>query len=256
MKESNWAILQARNLYVFGINNPVMFVDPSGLRIEIVGSIDDAIEILYYLNMLTVDLLDFVSNRQETRHTVTYTAMDSSYFPIGTQLIRDLINHSARIQIELTTNSSRIEARPGAHVRERGSNSEIFFNPNQIAYTYVDNGFGSYVRAERACAHVILAHELIHGLRYAHGFGQGEARREFRFIDPLGDLRSRSILVEELQTIGISNFGDSDRVRTMHGVNENAIRREHGLPRRISFTPANQQAREDARIAFNDRYNF
>ena len=30
MKDSNWTILQAGNLYVFCINNPVMFADPSG----------------------------------------------------------------------------------------------------------------------------------------------------------------------------------------------------------------------------------
>jgi len=33
--ENNWAILQAGNLYTFGLNNPVMWADPSGLIIEL-----------------------------------------------------------------------------------------------------------------------------------------------------------------------------------------------------------------------------
>jgi len=46
MQEDLYTILQSANLYVFGLSNPIMFIDPSGLRVELcVYATDEQIEL-------------------------------------------------------------------------------------------------------------------------------------------------------------------------------------------------------------------
>ena len=213
-----WAIMQAGNLFVFCVNNPVMWIDPSGRTIILSGSEEDRVIILDNLNELTDHTLDF--NRTTGRlEIVAWADSDNINFAYGNRLIERLINNRDTITIKI--NHTHISGNFWDPAGGRGIlNHTILFDPN-------------FMTDERP-AFIGLAHELIHGhfvARERHVFG---STYEATFIpNPMSPLRSTHMVREvrniEYAVIGIGEFnirGD---------ITENMIRAEHGIAERRRY---------------------
>ena len=91
---------------------------------------------------------------------------------------------------------------------------------------------------------MVMGHELIHAHRAANGFIVPRSQTTYHgFRLPDGSWRSiQNHSVEELQTIGIMTFCrvtypflNTYFLFVPGGLSENALRREHGLPRRLTW---------------------
>ena len=103
MQRNTAAILQSGNLYAYAINNPIMWVDPSGRVIVLAGNADQRRNTLAGLQELTRDTLRQVPitlNSGRTRWEVRYTEVGGTDREVGTQTIRRLVGsprvHSVR----------------------------------------------------------------------------------------------------------------------------------------------------------------
>jgi len=95
-QDGPWAIMQAGNLFVYTANNPVMFIDPSGLVLRISGTVEERDAILADLNSLTRDNLELTLYSLDTETgvgvwTVSYTEGWGNNLGVGTSLIREII---------------------------------------------------------------------------------------------------------------------------------------------------------------------
>ena len=83
-----------------------------------------------------------------------------------------------------------------------------------------------------------IMHELIHALRHFEGntlWGYGLSL----YLDPSGTVRRTHTPLEELYTIGVLYQMREDGPWAFPtGITENALRAEHGLPRRLSWFSA------------------
>jgi len=237
MQSSTNAILQAGNLYVYTINNPVRWIDPTGLVIQLSRNENERMNTLSYLQMLTRDELS-VSVEQgrfgRNTYTVSYTPMDGTDLAVGTQLIRDMINHKHTTRISLCDGDSNILADHAwnSMLLGVGSGSTIFFNPIQEALPYVADWSMGVSRQEQIPHYIILGHELIHALRMARGqYLPDSFTAPVTFQDPAGVLTTEHQRMEEILTIGLRMQGVG-RTRPS-GITENMLRREHGHPMRV-----------------------
>ena len=164
--------------------------------------------------------------------------------PVGTQLIRDLVNsrHMTSIHIYHRYTGYRTLHATNAANKHVGAGTRINFNPNLRRCTFADNWEGGASFPDLQLNHISLGHELIHAYRASRGMrvhGDEHIPHSFQDLDGrwVTDFRHTR---EELETIGIrffdSRFGNRF-LGTLIGVNENALRAEHGLARRVSWSP-------------------
>jgi len=253
MQSSNYAILQVGNLFAYTMNNPIMWVDPTGMVIELAGNWNQQQTLLSYLQMLTDHRLRITDSRGTVG--IYEMAGADSRLSYGNALIYDLINHERKVRISLNNNGINnltlksygafthrtIESRAGS-----GSDSVLLFDPNNTGYTWVyNNGPGGVSSLQSMPAHITLAHELIHAYRGMQGrtlrndgpnaFSSVSVQKEveWNFLF-LSGTRVTSVthtfLRDEHQTIGIGVGPGFSGGR----VTENAIRREQELPERAS----------------------
>ena len=90
MQRCAWSIVQAGNLYVFGINNPVMFIDPTGLFIQVARNSPNANAMLSSLQGMTQDTLSWSNSLCGNFLNLSITQSSSSSGSAGTELIRSL----------------------------------------------------------------------------------------------------------------------------------------------------------------------
>ncbi|MCL2388572.1 MAG: M91 family zinc metallopeptidase, partial [Defluviitaleaceae bacterium] len=234
-------ILQAGNLFVFCINNPVMWVDPSGLVIQLAGTAEQRETILSYMQTLTdhrlgtdADGIVYISSR----------ATRNIQFANGNALIERMIasEHVTRIIITDDRNAFYHRNRYNAMIPGVGAGGTIHFNPSVDAWTFTLNNSG-YSHLTSIPANIVLAHELIHADRAMRGVNLGQDRvshtirvrvdrmrisvyRIFGSTTRLTNVRHR-ISQEEMATIGL-------RLHVPGDITENMIRGEHGLRPRTS----------------------
>ena len=99
------AIMQAGNLFVYTVNNPIRWIDPSGLEIVLAGMEEQQIVMLSYLQMLTDHQLDFNRDTGSVFITSHATSHVHSYNTLtyGNILIERLITSSHVVTVNLTT---------------------------------------------------------------------------------------------------------------------------------------------------------
>ena len=241
MQSSPNAIHQAANLYAFGINNPVKWIDPSGRIIELPRNYEERNTIMYHLRQLTRDTLSYERHESASgwiSYTLAHTAVDGDSLSHGTQLIRDLINSEHTLTIEITARSSgaRRNNSINASIPGVGTGGTIYFNPNEVTHAYVAECPFSPTFIARIEPHITLGHELIHGYRYTQGiWASGRSIHGFRDPDGIWDY-TRDHRIEELYTIGITNVYWRGNYFVMRppGLSENALRREQGMPIRLT----------------------
>ena len=138
-KDNNHAILQAGNLFVFAINNPVMFIDPSGLYIV---NIDD------YVRARGATVRDFSSIGGG--RTVTYGSI-GHYFTARTIYMDDLLINEIFGWSCLLTDSMRQ-------------------NPNDFGIIIVD-GVARIRHPSQGIIHTPVKDSIMFGLWVAGGYG-------------------------------------------------------------------------------------
>jgi len=244
------SIMQAGNLYMYTIHNPVRFIDPSGLQLVLSNNEAEREEQLRLLQMLTDDPLTvrrtgnwlsgiFIPRVWEVNINKTKGA--GSELSAGTALIRSLIDSPHRTTFDFISENHRDQrtsavasnwansSTPGV-----GSNSRVRLNTRISYYSLVEGNAGSVLAYTPL--HIVLGHELIHAYRHTRGLTVRGVNvyHEFTYR---GILFNQPTSVEELQTIGLRHMQGNGSFWNPSSARftENALRAEHGLPLRIAF---------------------
>ena len=234
------------NWYSYCAGNPVNSWDPSGLAIIISDIEDENDSRLSDLRKLTSDNLKVNYDTGE----ISYIEGEKIDLPIGTDLIRELINSDVSITIRKFDRVADKEyTRNGItnYSYDRQGNCVsmiIFYDPNggtsKISYDPV-----TVTSSNVSCpSEILLGHELVHAVRVIRG----------EHVLPLQNgyysmIYSRDTIIhtfaerEELETTGISyaKFDENDKFdRIVYSQNEfkyteNALRVEAGLPVRSVY---------------------
>jgi len=216
-------------------------------------------KLLEYLNMLTDDVLDMVPTGDLRERTTSYVIIkeerEIEHRPLGTKLIRDLIQQNCRtktVKIEAFfessegsstrptnnkdwRNSGKIEDWEKAQNPEEGADAFIEINmekefdvPIIDSENYFDWNFMPF--------HIVLAHELIHAYHMVNGISK-EGIKDYEYRCRTGWIVEERVKTEELYTIGIDRYKNED-------ITENKIREEQNkiieeqqlkLNRRIAY---------------------
>jgi len=201
------------------------------------GTLEQRQELLAYLQMLTRDTLSMerviceVLGILNIRYEVRYRAIVGNRLNNGTQLIRRLVNSPYTVHIRHYDGPSMMTGL--IHPTHRCAT--VWLNTTDPVGLLVAGPSCSGNRLEDAPIHIILGHELIHALRHFEDtalWGYGSPL----YVDPSGTMRRSPTPREELHTIGISyQRRANDPWTHPTGITENALREEHGLPRRLSW---------------------
>ena len=137
------------------------------------------------------------------------------------------------LQINITSKTaegnSEIDDNPANAINGKGSNVNVYFNPNSNPQIPTLNAKTGRVNGEKRPAHVGLAHELIHGDRSMRGVAIDYSENAtYTYTNSRGLRVTQSLKKEEAATIGLKHVKKDD-------ITENDIRKEQGLKLRCSF---------------------
>ena len=215
--------------YAYCAGNPIRYVDPTGMVVQMFGSAteEERNRVLADLQQLSNHKLSFVQQDNGNWHLTEdlNTKVGENNFSNGTALISDAINneHTASIVIEHTGGFAEKDADNVAATNGEGSNVYIYYSVQQSPKIGVSRGGG--ISYEERPSYIGLAHEMIHGVRSMNGIAV-TGLVPFSIYDKTGGKITQPTFREELETIGIG--GNSRYI-----INENLIRLEHGLDKRI-----------------------
>jgi len=235
------AIMQAGNLYMYCLHNPIKWTDPSGRVIKLVGTEEEMQEMLYYLQSLTDDVLGVTA---EGTVFISRMATSNIQFPNGNTLLRRMIASTHVVTISFHDDPDGhdgfIYDNLVASTSGRGAGGRIFLNHNTRAYTYTagSDGISSLERMPR---NIVLVHELIHADRAMRGVTipldqmadvtVTVERARFspaRIASSTRNVVHFNVRLEDWATVGLGHNVAND-------ITENMIRREHGLRKRTSL---------------------
>lgn len=216
------------NWYSYAGNNPVMFVDPSGLELILQGTGDEVQSIWQRIKEFSYDVLELTQLTDDNdnlinQYRVTIAENRDGVCVSGTDLIRRLIGYDETINVQTTSD-------------ENSYNNEtqtVFFNPNYNRDVLTRNPYNGNIELCERPMFIGLAHEFIHADRDVRGvsltgwvdYQYVREERPYTF----GSISSQNSIYslgraprEELATVGIQYNSDVD-------ITENMIRAEHGL---------------------------
>ena len=240
MQSSTAAILQSANLFVYVINNPIMWIDPTGRVIQLAGTDEERQQLLGYLQTLTDHRL---SANSDGIVSISARETRSSYklFLYGNELIDRTISSHHTVTINLVTSgySELLFNLAGGTTAGVGSGGIINLRAgyNHSAITLDSAGLAVLTDTP---LNIVLAHELIHADRAMRGeiislnqLGTTSFEVARAALSPariFGNTTrtvTHTFQLEEMAAIGISHY-------TSRCITENMIRSEHGLGRRVS----------------------
>ncbi|MDO5397741.1 MAG: RHS repeat-associated core domain-containing protein [bacterium] len=217
------------NWYAYCGNNPVMYVDPSGMRLILTGSNNDREALLGYLKSLTNDNLTCEEIEFGWWDVTVEGKNDNGDLPVGTSLVRRLIeNGDYTCYVKLSDDPSSARPFDFDAASNQGSGSTVNLCTNDT--TVQVKGFWG-IKKEVIPKNIELGHELIHALRYMGG----NRRTGYGYLD--GYINDAEC--EEYETTGISYYRiDGNNTFVNAGdwyTTENALRREHGHKIRVRY---------------------
>ena len=228
------AMEDGNNWYVYCANNPVLYVDPSGLAITC--SEEDSDTIISLLDELSGNSLELEYQDGEILINKTYDTKNH----VGQTLVSELINSGETVNINagILDPNGGINSKWPAFTDPNGA-IQIYIDPNDVLgngtlYTYVEDSNGN-IEKEAFQQYIILGHELIHAWREINGLF--DYNEEQGFIPYDGNM---SAAAEEYKTMGI-NYTDAagNLMRNYSSYNgtitENGLRLENGLNVRVSY---------------------
>ncbi|MDL2273412.1 type III secretion system effector protein [Oscillospiraceae bacterium OttesenSCG-928-G22] len=220
-------------LFFLHSSNPIAYVDPSGNIVIING--DDAyrIEIMKQLRELTSLNLSMDKNGKVT---ITKPTEDSKT-PKGDALLAGLIvsGHTVTIKYAKNTYAAKEISKDDARNPYVGTGSTVFYDPYTAGSIELltENKSGN-PSMQTAPAYIVLGHELIH----AYYMIKGQSDRlpeEYTYTDSNGRTIYTYAEAEELLTVGLTSFTNPVYTGRARDYTENALREEHGLPKRVAY---------------------
>ncbi|MCH2109783.1 MAG: M91 family zinc metallopeptidase, partial [Polyangiaceae bacterium] len=255
------------NLTSYAGNNPIRYLDSSGLTIELPRAEKFAAlreQMLRELQSLTNIPLAIVAHESDgfgcsgpsiTSYTVEIVgSTDDESLAAGNKLVRAAIEHTGTIRL---TSHGKGKNHADAPVEEALRNR--WGEPGAgVARTWVVVDFDSPTskkwvgdsatgqlkqESESPPRYITLGHELIHGLRQLEGLAVSDILGWGQYRNPYAPTPGTWEALEEAETIGIP-VPQAAQVGT--GVTENDLRAEHGLEERMSHvTPKGKTAGEE-----------
>ena len=156
----------AWSTYCYCINNPVKYIDPNGLDLQLAGMKEEQEMLLAMLQRLTNYKLILHQNGTVT-HSIVKTENKDSAYHTGNTLLEQLCDQSTDAKtttISITDKKSSTYPVDENAYNGVGSDAEIRFNPNENPSLITQNETSKQVQQEGRPAHIGLAHELIHGM--------------------------------------------------------------------------------------------
>ncbi len=232
-------IKDGTNWYVYCSNNPIMFVDPWGLKIIIKGTEEEVEAIFNDLSTLTDDTLSLkpVEN-EDNKYEVVIDEKNEGEHPDGTKLVRRLIENPDGTPNEKTCTIRYDSNEQNSHTPS-GENSRVVYNPYDLS-RYTKNLQTGEIAYENRPMNIALAHELIHADRHFRGvtldkkstvaYTYPYAIHDFSYTctDLRYNYQKAYTSKEELATVGIRYDSDDD-------ITENMIRAEQDLNERVQY---------------------
>ena len=269
------AFPETLNPYAYCINNPLIYIDPTGWIIVLKGDADERQLLLNTLRKLTDDTIDLHEVEvpiipPATQYRVIIMQENEGNLPIGTSLIRKLILNPSALVLNHGYNRGQVNyVTPfrgmyfAGATDGTGTSATINFDTrSRVNVLTIDSN--GIIAERRVPDYIILGHEMVHAYHIMTGT---MIPPRIRAMSIYRDSANGGALIhlasaEELRTIGVSYFplivceDDINRPTGMlwwrrHNVtrsdygemvgfsstvfSENALRVEHGLPLRIAY---------------------
>ena len=226
------SVKDGTNWYAYCANNPIAFVDPSGLIITC--NEEDSETIISLLEELSGDSLDFEYVDGEIKITKTYETKHH----VGQTLVSDLINSSETVNVNIGVDQNGNTNTTWS--ADTNNTIQIYIDPDNstgkgLFTTYTQDAEGN-IFEEVIPAYIVFGHELIHSWREIKGVNIPDKSIVGLIPKDAPQLWPQ----EELQTMGI-NYTDvngnaiRDYSSYMGIISENGLRLENGLNVRISY---------------------
>jgi len=219
------------NWYAYCVNNPVVFVDPSGLKITITGDNEYIQGVMDQLQKLTDDKLCY---DYEKKQVVIETEYETDRH-VGQELIRRLIGTNDTINIRYMNEYET----PNQQVPRWNGNSDIIFDPYNASgdaipeLSVVDSTGNTY--SENVELYISLGHELIHALHWSKGTFASEE------VIVIEMNTGKSTSLEEVNTVGLNYVDIVKGIKYVspnnfsETITENGLRAENNLSLRYSY---------------------
>lgn len=222
------------NWYSYAGNNPVMYVDPSGLELILQGTGDEVSYIWSKIKDLSHDKLVLTQLKDDNdnlidKYSVTIEEEHDGACKSGTELIRRIVYNGNTVTVK-NNYKNQFDA----------TDCEVGFNPYYDPDVLtVDSNSGNMITSKRP-QFIALAHELIHAERYIRG-ATLQGITDYTYVREIKNTTFGTIQIsntiyntevnvkkEELATIGLAYNQYND-------ITENIIRSEHGYGMRGAY---------------------
>ena len=234
------------NWYVYCGNNPVAFVDPLGLILQLNGSGADVSKIWGYINQLTDDALVLTQIEEygilTDKYIVTISERNNWGLSVGTSMIRRIIDDNlvCYVSVNNLRGSRQVAINYENAVNGSGTGSSVELNIEKTISVLTRNSYGK-TQYEDMPKHIELGHELIHVLRAMGGNTKHyDNKGTYAYTTPNDETKTFTLKQEELETTGISYYpGFKYEGKPVNAwdwyTTENSLRAEHGLNRRVRY---------------------
>ena len=215
--------------YVYCMDRPTKLIDTDGRKVIISGSRKQRIIVLNQLQKLTNYKLG-VKQNGEVVILATHGRNKSKKLTVGNSLIESVIKHKRTMTIQ-TTDPGEKSSEHDIYRRDafngKGTDVVVNFDVTDTPKLLTENGKTGKSSEEVMPLFLVLGHEIIHGERSMDGIAiDPDTKSSYKYRSPNGQLKIKNTSKEELETVGI--IGKAKRT-------ENALRKEHGLNKRIKY---------------------
>ena len=220
--------------YCYTVNDPIRFIDTDGKVIKLPKgtTYEQIFIVLGNIQNLTDGKIVF-STQKDGSIKIKIAYMRNGTKSAGTRLIQRINSSKRIVTINITSKTadgnSEIDDNPTNAINGKGSNVNVYFNPNSNPQIPTLNAKTGRVNGEKRPAHVGLAHELIHGDRSMRGVAIDYSENAtYTYTNSRGLRVTQSLKKEEAATIGLKHVKKDD-------ITENDIRKEQGLKLRGAY---------------------